>query len=85
MRVGLWIGVVRPKNSTCRPPVYLCNLCTIIECAMYTVPAGPETFLVHGHPIVGYLMNIAKSFQEEFEDTAEDTALIGAHPLDKMH
>ena len=39
-----------PVSSTGMIP----DLCTIIECAMYTVTSGPGMFLVHGHPISGY-------------------------------
>ena len=63
MRVVLWIGVVdwccTPNESPVSSAGMIPALCTIIGCAMYTVPSGPETFLVHGHPIGGYLIYFA--------------------------
>ena len=53
-----------PRIPLRRPIGILPDLCTIIECAMYTDP-NPETiiqtFLVHGHPIGDYFMNPANS------------------------
>ena len=37
-----------PMSSTGMIP----DLCTTIECAMYTVPSGPGMLLVHGHPVL---------------------------------
>ena len=37
------------------------DLCTTIECAMCTVPSGPGMFLVHGHPILGYIIPLILS------------------------
>ena len=37
------------------------DLCTTIECAMYTVPSGPGMFLVHGHPILSLSISSALS------------------------
>ena len=56
-----------PVSSTGMIP----DLCTIIECAMYTVPLGPETFLVHGHPITDYFIETANS-QNRFDRTGSE-------------
>ena len=72
---GLWIGFRMDDVDYCgplnEPPVsstgMIPDLCTIIEWAMYTVPSGPETFLVHGHPITDYFIDIAITINPEIK------------------
>ena len=60
MVVGLMrmIAVVHPTIPRATSLRYAARLCTIIDCAMYTVSSDPQTFFVHGHPPRDYFMNL---------------------------
>ena len=60
MVVGLMrmIAVVHPTIHRATSLGYAARLCTIIDCAMYTVSPDPQTFFVHGHPPRDYFMNL---------------------------